>query len=78
MSRKLRTVAQLAADPNNPFTESQARWWIFNADANGMTEGGVIVRVGRRIYIDTDAFDRWLVSQNPTLKSTATAQAGAA
>lgn len=62
MARNLKTVAGFAAD--SPFTESQVRWWIFNATTNGMAEQGVIVRIGRRVYLDPEAFDRWLDAQN--------------
>lgn len=56
MIRNLKTVAQFAGD--TPFTEAQIRWWIFNANSNGLASA--FVRLGRRVYIDTDAFDTWL------------------
>lgn len=62
MARSLRTVAQFAGQ--TPFTEPQLRWWIFNAATNGMRQHRVIVRIGRRIYLDPEAFDRWLDAQN--------------
>jgi len=55
---KLLGVRELAADPSNPFTESQIRWWIFQRTQNGFEE--VTVRLGRRIYIDLEALDQWL------------------
>ncbi len=58
---KMHTVATYAA--NGPHTENQIRWWIFNADNNGMKEHCVCVRIGRRVYIDEDAFERWVDSQ---------------
>lgn len=63
MQRNLKTVAAFAAD--TPFTESQVRWWIFNADNNGLGDAGAVVRIGRRVYLDADAFDRWIDAQNP-------------
>lgn len=60
MSRALKTVAQFAAD--TPFSESQVRWWIFNANTNGLAPA--VVRIGRRVYLDTIAFDKWIESQN--------------
>lgn len=63
MAKKLVTVAQLAADPNYPFTEPSIRWLVFNAASNGLNDARAIVRVGRRVYIDTDGFDRWLTQQ---------------
>ena len=60
MERNLKTVAQFAAD--SPFTSGQVRWWIFNAQNNGLSPA--VLRVGRRVYLDTIAFERWLESQN--------------
>ena len=61
MTRKLQTVAAFAG--GSPFTEAQVRWWIFNERHNGMSDHGVVVRIGRRVYIDEAAFDRWVDSQ---------------
>jgi hypothetical protein len=41
--------------------ESAFRFWIFNAQQNGFNK--VIIRVGRRILIDEDAFFDWLLEQ---------------
>lgn len=68
MSRDLKTVSQFAS--SYTFTEPQLRWWIFNAASNGLDQHRAIVRIGRRVYLDAQAFDRWIDSQNP--------QAGAA
>lgn len=57
------TIAQLAANPNYPFTEPSLRWLVFNASRNGLAAFGAITRVGRRVYINLDGFDRWLDSQ---------------
>lgn len=47
------------------FTSGQVRWWIFHAASNGMESTGVVIRIGRAVYIDTDAFDRWVAAMNP-------------
>jgi hypothetical protein len=76
MARNLKTVSQFAA--TSAFTEPQLRWWIFHSNENGMAASGAVVRVGRRVYLDTDGFDRWLVAQNPGLQpAERNAQAGA-
>lgn len=62
MKRNLKRVAAFVAD--GPFTENQLRWWIFNAESNGLGKIGGVVRVGRGVYIDVDAFDRWIEAQN--------------
>jgi len=62
MSRNLQSVVQFAA--SGPFTQNQLRWWIFQAETNGLAASGAIVRVQRRIYLDVDAFDRWIDSHN--------------
>jgi hypothetical protein len=36
-----------------------------------MAAAGAVVRVGRRVYLDTDGFERWLVAQNPGLQHVA-------
>jgi hypothetical protein len=61
--RNLITVRQLVE--RSPFTEGQLRFWIFEAPRNGLAEVGAVVRVGRRVYVDIDAFDRWIDRQNP-------------
>ena len=62
MKRNLKTVAQFA--DGTAFTEGQLRWWIFNADSNGMDAESVVVRIGRRVYLDVDGFERWIAAQN--------------
>lgn len=61
MTRNLKTVSQFAS--GSPFTEAQVRWWIFNERRNGMDDHGAVVRIGKRVYIDTAAFDRWVDAQ---------------
>lgn len=62
MERKLQTVSDFAK--NSPISESGLRWHIFNAATNGLAKHKAIVRIGRRVYIDPAAFDRWIDSQN--------------
>ena len=56
-ANSLRTVAQLA-NQLPAFDEPALRRLIFNAETNGLARA--IVRVGRRVLIDVDAFDQWL------------------
>lgn len=65
MKRQLKSPAQLAAD--GPLSLDQWRWLIFNADRNGLKPA--ICRIGRRVYLDTDAVDAWLREKNPDLRS---------
>lgn len=63
MIRDLHTVSQFANKTS--FTEPQLRWWIHNAETNGLASHRAIVRVGgRRVYIDPAGFDAWIRSQN--------------
>lgn len=73
MTRNLKRVPQFLRE-RVEFTPGQVRWWIFHASNNGMAAHGVVVRIGRAVWIDQDAFDRWVESQNPRLH----AQSGAA
>ena len=63
MQRNLKTVPNFAAD--GPFTEGQIRWFIFNAQSNGLAAAAAVVRVGRRVYLDVDKFETWIDRQNP-------------
>lgn len=77
MARKLKRFNQFLGE-HSEFTSGQVRWWIFRASDNGMDDHSVIVRIGRAVWIDEDAFDRWLVAQNPGLQpAERNAQAGA-
>lgn len=58
----LRTIKQLAEDLP-AFTEASLRWHVFNRAVNGLSEHGAVVRMGRRVLIDSEAFDRWIESQ---------------
>jgi len=65
-TRRLERVSKIPS--LYPFSEPQIRWWLHNAATNGMKEHEVVVRVGgHRIYIDLDAFARWIDSQNKTV-----------
>lgn len=66
-NRKLQSIRDFAA--NGPFSESSLRWYVFNAESNGMAAAGAVIRCGRRVFIDPDGFDRWLVAQNPALQA---------
>ncbi|MBW8373620.1 DNA-binding protein [Stenotrophomonas sp.] len=61
MKRSLKSVSSFSE--SSVFSQGQLRWWIFEASRNGMADHGVVVRVGRRVYIDIDAFERWIDSQ---------------
>lgn len=65
-TRNLVSIRDFAA--RSPFSESSLRWYVFNAEQNGMSAAGALVRCGRRVFIDPDGFDRWLVAQNPGLQ----------
>ena len=57
----LKTIKQ-KADENPGFTIPKLRFCIQNGDENGMNDAGVVVRIGGRIYIDDDGWDRWIES----------------
>ncbi len=69
MARNLKAVSAFA--DGSPFSEAQVRWWIFNEKTNGMAGCGVVVRIGKRVYIDADAFDRWVDSQQHSRREVA-------
>lgn len=57
----LKTVKQLCTEFPQLFTEGSLRWLIFNADSNGFDR--CIIRMGRRLFIDTVALRVWLAEQ---------------
>jgi hypothetical protein len=64
MTRKLQRLAKFVADSNGAFTEPQLRWWVHKGSENGLNASGAVIRVGRCVYLDVDAFDSWLASQS--------------
>ena len=50
-----KTVNQLLAE-HSVLTPGSVRWDIFNADKNGLSKCGAIVRKGRRVYIDPEKY----------------------
>lgn len=70
--RRIATVRQTAAI--YPFSEAALRDLVFKSEArfnskggripgNGLGEFGAIVRIGRKVLIDLDAFESWLDSK---------------
>jgi len=71
--RRVATVAQTAA-AYPVFTQAALRDLIFKATdrfnsrgdripGNGLAEAGAIIRIGRKVLIDLDAFEAWLDSR---------------
>ena len=60
---ELLTVSQFAKQ-NPAFTIGGIRWLIFNEAQNGLKKAGVIVRLGRKVMIDSSRFFKWLYDQN--------------
>lgn len=69
-SPNLLTVSQFV-DRNPAFTEGGLRWQIFHEDQNGLKEARAIIRLGRKIMIDSDRFFEWLYSQNQSQRRVA-------
>lgn len=63
MKRNLQGIEELAR--RGPLPLGSLRWMVFNASENGMKR--CIARIGRRVYIDVDLFDDWLMEKNPDL-----------
>ena len=71
--RRVATVSQLVAT-YPAFSHAAIRDLIFKAEdrfnsrgdrikGNGLAEAGAIIRIGRKVLIDLDAFDAWLGSR---------------
>ncbi len=76
-ARPVFTVRQFAGR-NPAFTEAAIRNLVFKADSrhstrgeipgNGLIEAGAIVRIGRKVLIDEDAFFAWVDTQKGVAK----------
>jgi hypothetical protein len=69
-SRSLLSVKDFSTK-HSSFSEPSLRWLIFNSTerktsrgdripGNGLTESGVVLRVGRKVLIDENRFFEWL------------------
>lgn len=43
------------------FTQGMLRWLLFNRKESGLSKA--VVKIGRRIFIDKNEFDLWLLNQ---------------
>lgn len=60
---KSRLIPAAKWDSYHPWPSSAGlRYLIFNCESNGM--GAAVLRVGRRVLIDEDAFFAWVAEQN--------------
>lgn len=59
----LQTVSQFS-EKNPAFPVGGLRYQIFNEEKNGLKAAGAIIRVGRKVLIDTDKYFQWVYSQN--------------
>lgn len=64
--KNLRTIRQLAEEAPGIFTQSKLRWWVYNAEENGLKVA--LVRIGGRIYLDIEALAQWLESMREVNK----------
>lgn len=46
------------------FPEGSLRWLLFHRDDNGLSKA--IVKIGRRVLIDKEEFEKWLENQRET------------
>jgi len=61
---ELRTIRDFT-DTYSEFTFNQIRYLVYNAKTNGMENSGVLVHIGKRIFINVEKFYAWALS-NPT------------
>jgi hypothetical protein len=57
------TVSQFV-EQNPAFNTGGLRALIFNEHQNGLAQSGSIIRIGRKVLINTDKFYAWIESQN--------------
>ena len=59
----LTTVAELANEYPNLFTQKQLEWLVKSRKTNGLEETGAVLKVGRRLYLKRTIFFVWILSQ---------------
>lgn len=57
---KYKTIKQLV-ESGAPFSEAGLRWQVFHAQENGLSPA--LLRVGKKLLIDEEAFEQWLKSK---------------
>jgi hypothetical protein len=67
--RSLKSVRDFAAASG--FSEAQVRWWIHQAEINGLARAGALVRIQRRVYIDAERFWQWVDSGAAAVRTVA-------
>jgi hypothetical protein len=58
----LQTIPQFA-ESNPAFSIGGLRWLIFNEDKNGLKEAKAIIRIGRKVLIDSNRFFEWIYNK---------------
>ena len=66
MSQPVLFTVKQFAEQNPAFSIGGLRWQIFNEKTNGLKEAKAIIRVGRKVLIDTDRYFDWIYNQNPS------------
>jgi len=68
--RDLHTLAQFSGK-FPAWSVPSLRFHVFHAKQNGMEEQGVILRVGRRLYVSESRFFSWVAAQQHSGKRAA-------
>lgn len=63
---RFKSIKQVAASGSG-FSEAGLRWLVFNAKSNGLAKA--IIRIGRKVLIDVDAFTAWLETHRSDRKT---------
>jgi len=65
--KNYRSIKQMAS--GGPFSEAALRWLVFNAESNGLA--AAIVRIGRKVLIDSEEFATWIDGHRSDLHASA-------
>lgn len=57
-----RSIAQIAEDPNYPFTTAMLRHYLLHRHRNGLEKA--VRKVGKRLFLRMDLFDKWIEDQS--------------
>lgn len=58
MNFEYKTIQQIVGEKKYPFTLGQMRAFLLDRETNGLEPA--IRKIGKRLYIRTDLFDKWI------------------
>lgn len=62
----MKMTVQQFVDSHAYYTMASFRWILFNRATNGLTASGAIIKIGKKIIIDSEKVEEWENSKRET------------